>query len=116
VAKEVGFGLVSGDELITTQDRITVNTHTAENPTFERWEGSGGPINVTWTQLSGWSHRFSIRSRYRDANSSSHSHGTFTTTPAVAEGTVVGLQIDPGSGYADMGTVREGEIFLDRLR
>jgi hypothetical protein len=34
----------------------------------------------------------------------------------VAEGTVVGLQIDPGSGYADMGTVREGEIFLDRLR
>lgn len=116
VAKEAGFGLVSGDELITAQDRITVNTNTAENPTFERWDGSGGPINLTWTQLSGWSHRFSMQSRYRDANSSSHSHGTFTTTPAVAEGTVIGVQIDPGSGYADMGTVKEGAIFLERLR
>jgi hypothetical protein len=116
VAKEVGFGLVSGDELITGHDRITVNTNTAENPAFERWEGSGGPINITWTQLSGWSYRFSMQSRYRDANSSSHSHGTFTTTPAVAEGTLVGVQIDPGSGYADMGTVKQGEIFIDRLR
>ena len=116
VAKEAGFGLVSGDELITGRDRITVNTNTADNPTFERWAGSGGPINITWTQLSGWSYRFSQQSRYRDANSSSHSHGTYTTTPAVAEGKVIGAQLDPGSGYADMGTVKQGEIFIDRLR
>lgn len=116
VTKEAGFGLVSGDELITGRDRITLSTNTAENPTFERWEGSGGPITITWTQLSGWSHRFSVQSRYRDANSSSHSHGTFTTTPAVAEGTVVGVPIYPGSASATMGTVKQGEIFIDRLR
>jgi hypothetical protein len=116
VAKEAGFGLVSGDELITGRGGITVNTNTAENPTFERWEGSGGPINVTWTQLSGWSYRSNMQTRYRDANSSTHSHGTYTITPAVAEGTVFDAQLAPGSGYADMGTVKQGEIFIDRLR
>jgi hypothetical protein len=114
IAVEAGFGLVSGADLITSRDRITVNTNTAENPTFERWEGAGGPINVTWTQLSGWSHRSSSQSRYRDAGGSSHFHGTFITGPALAEGTVVGASLDTGSGYAQMGTVKEGGVSIIR--
>jgi hypothetical protein len=114
IAVEAGFGLVSEPDLITSRDRITINTNTAENPTFELWEGAGGPINVTWTQLSGWSHRFSLQSRYRDAGGLSHSHGTFTTSPALAQGTVVGTQFDPGSGYAEMGTVKEGGVSISR--
>lgn len=113
---EGGFGMVSGDDLTTSRDRITVNTNTAENPTFELWEGSGGPINVTWTQLSGWSSRYTIHSRYVQASYSSHSHGTFDNGPALAEGTVVGVQLLPGSGYASMGTVKEGGIDIERQR
>lgn len=111
---EAGYGLVSEDDLITSRDRITINTNTAENPTFERWAGAGGPINVTWTQLSGWSHRFSLQSRYRDAGGLSHSHGTFNTAPALAEGTVIGVRLDSGSGFAQMGTVKEGGVSLSR--
>ena len=113
---EGGFGMVSADDLTTSRDRITVNTNTAENPTFELWEGSGGQINVTWTQLSGWSSRYTIHSRYVQASYSSHSHGTFDTGPALAEGTVVGVQLPPGSGYASMGSVKEGGIFIERQR
>ena len=113
---EGGFGMVSGDDLTTSRDRITVNTNTAENPTFELWQGSGGPINVTWTPLSGWSSRYSIQTRYREASYSSHSHGTFNTVPALAEGTVVGIGLPLGSGYATMGTVKEGGIFIERQR
>jgi hypothetical protein len=114
ITVEAGFGLVSGDDLTTSRERITINTNTAENPTFERWEGAGGAINVTWTQLSGWSYRFSSQSRYRDASGSSHSHGTFDTAPALAEGTMVGVRLDPGSGFAQMGTVKEGGVSISR--
>ena len=111
---EAGFGLVAGDELVTSRDRLTLNTNTAENPSFERWVGVGGPINVTWTQLSGWSYRFSLQSRYRDSGGMSHTHGTFTTGPTLAEGTVLGARLDPGSGYADMGSVKEGGVSISR--
>ena len=113
---EGGFGIVSGDDLTTSRDRITVNTNTAENPTFERWEGSGGPINVTWTPLSGWSSQYTLQSRFRQAGYSSHSHGKFETGPAMAEGTVVGVQLPLGTANASMGTVKEGGIDIERQR
>lgn len=114
VPVEGGFGLTSRNELSVTRDRITINTTTAGNPAFELWEGSGGPITLTWTQLSGWSHRSSMQTRYRDADGSSHSHGTFNTAPALAEGTVLGVRLDPGSGFAQMGTVKEGVVSISR--
>lgn len=112
VAVELGDGPLYGDEVSTSRGRIAVNINTAESSEFVAWVGSGGPINVTWTELSGWSSRVSTRTRYRAADYSSHSHGTFTTTGALAEGSVLGVRLEPGSGFAQMGTVKDGGITI----
>lgn len=114
VGIEQGDGPLYGDDVSTSRDRITVNIDTAENPEFSLWAGSGGPINITWTELSGWSSRVTTQSRYRASDYTSHTHGTFTTTGALAEGSVIGVQLEPGSGFAQMGTVKDGGITIMR--
>jgi hypothetical protein len=114
VSIETGDGPLYGDEVSTSRGRITVNINTAENPAFSLWDGSGGPINITWTELSGWSSESTIQTRYRQSDYSSHSHGTYTSTSALAEGTVLGVQLEPGSSIAQMGTVKDGGITIMR--
>jgi hypothetical protein len=114
VAVAQGDGPLYGDDVSTSRGRITVNINTAENPAFSLWDGSGGPINITWTELSGWSSESTIQTRYRQSDYSSHSHGTYTSTSALAEGTVLGIQLEPGSGFAQMGTVKDGGITIMR--
>jgi hypothetical protein len=114
VAVEQGDGPLYGDDVSTSRGRITVNIDTAENPEFSLWVGSGGPINITWTELSGWSSRVTTQVRYRAGDYSSHSHGTFATTGAFAEGSVIGVQLEPWSGFAQMGTVKDGGITIMR--
>jgi hypothetical protein len=76
--------------------------------------GAGGPISVTWTELSGWSSRSTNHSRYRSETHRSHSHGTYTYTGAAVEGSVLGHEVTLGNGYASMGTVSEGGISILR--
>jgi hypothetical protein len=114
VAVEQGDGPLYGDDVSTSRERITVNIDTAENPEFVAWVGSGGPIRVTWTELSGWSSRVTTQASYRADDYSSHTHGTFTTTGAFAEGTIIGVQLEPGNGFAQMGTVKDGGITIMR--
>ena len=114
VAVEQGDGPLYGDDVSTSRGRISVDIDTSENPEFFAWVGSGGPIDVTWTELSGWSSRVTTQARFRAGDYSSHTHGTFTTTGALAEGTVFGIQLEPGSGFAQMGTVKEGGITIMR--
>lgn len=111
---EQGDGALYGDDVSTSRGRISVNIDTADNPNFTSWVGSGGPINVTWTELSGWSSRVSSHGRYRAGDYSSQYHGTYTTTGAFAEGTVIGIQLEAGNGFAQMGTVKEGGITISR--
>ena len=94
---EAGFGLVSGDDLTTSRDRITVNTNTAGNPEFELWAGSGGPMNVTWTQLSGWSSRYSIQNAVPGGQLLEPFARDVDTAPAMAEGTVLGVRLPPAA-------------------
>src|SRR5688572_9517020 len=94
---ETGDGPLYGDEVSTSQGRITVNINTAENAAFSLSAGSGGPINITWTELPGWSFRSTTQTRYQASDYSSHSHGTYTSSTALAEGTVLGVQLEPGN-------------------
>ena len=109
VSIETGDGPLYGDEVSTSQGRITVNINTAENPEFSSWAGSGGPINITWTKLSGWSSRYITQARYRTGDYTSHSHGTFTTTGAFAEGSVIGVQLEPEAALRRWGPSRMAE-------
>ena len=114
VAVEGGDGPLYGDDVSTSRGRISVNIDTAENPEFALYVGSGGLIDITWTELSGWSFRTTSQTRYRAGDYSSHSHGTFTTTGALAEGTVLGVQLEPGNSFGQMGTVKDGGIMIMR--
>ena len=114
VAIEQGDGPLYGDDVSTSRGRLTVAANTAENPEFTLWAGLGGPINVTWTELSGWSSRVTTQARYRTGDYSSHTHGTYVTTGALAEGSVVGVSLEPGSGFAQMGTVKDGGMTIMR--
>lgn len=114
VGVEEGDGPLYGEDVSTSRGRISVNIDTAENPEFNLWVGSGGLIDITWTELSGWSSRATTQARYRAGDYSSHSHGTYTTTGALAEGTVMGVRLEPGNGFAQMGTVKDGGITIMR--
>lgn len=114
VPLEQGDGALYDDEVSASRGRISVNVNTADNPQFTLWVGSGGPLDITWTELSGWSSRVSTHGRYRAEDYSSQYHGTYTTTGAYAEGTLMGVQLEPGSGFAQMGTVKDGGMTISR--
>lgn len=114
VAVEEGYGSLYGNEVTSGKGSVTVSTNTADNPAFTVYAGSGGPVSLTWTELSGWSQRSHVQSHYRSPTGSAVTNAHYTTLPAVVEGSIVGVQLVPGSGYAHMGTVKEGSIIHDR--
>lgn len=113
---EQGSGGIPGGDLTSSHGRLYLDTSTdaGVNPEFERVVGSGGRLTVTWTELSGWSSSGTSRYRFRTPDLVSHYHGTYTTTQALVDGTVLGAAVAPGSAYASMGTVREGSIAVTR--
>jgi hypothetical protein len=113
---EEGTGPIPGDDLIARPGRLELSTNTAvsANPEFALYTGSGGPIHITWTELSGWSSSSNFHLRYRTDNVLVQSHGTQTFSGALADGSLLGIELEPSAGYATMGTIRNGEITILR--
>jgi hypothetical protein len=111
---EAGNGAIPGESLTRSHGRLHLNVNTTALPDFGLYAGSGGPISLSWTKLEGWSSRSSGHSRYETSEFRAHSHGVYTSSAAIAEGSVLGLEVQPGSSFAGMGTAREGGISISQ--
>ena len=113
---EAGTGPIPGGDLVGRPGHLELSTNTSAtaNPEFDLQQGSGGPIQIRWTELSGWSSSSNYHSRYRFEGFITQSHGTQTSSGALAEGRLLAIELTPSAGYASMGTIRYGDIAVSR--
>jgi len=115
-ALEEGAGTIPAGDLSVAHDRLVLTTNTAvPNPNFTLYAGTGGLISFTWTELSGSpSYRASYQSRNRYQDFSIHSHGSYTSAGALGVGSVLGVTVELGEGYGDMGMQRDSYMGILR--
>jgi hypothetical protein len=115
-ALEEGAGTIPAGDLSVTHDGLVLTTNTAvPNPSFTLYAGTGGLISFTWTELSrSASYRSSYQSQSRYQDFSIHSHGSYTSTGALGAGSVLGVTVELGEGYGDMGIQRDSYMAILR--
>jgi hypothetical protein len=110
---EQGSGLIPPGDLIVRGRKTILRTNTSmgANPAFERFMGSGGAINLEWIRTSAivTSSRVQSRTRIKGVLLD-HFRFHSTLSSALTEGSLLGLELDPGNSGGNVGTVHSGVI------
>jgi len=93
---EAGSGLISPNDFKgsgTSSFTLSTNTSAGSNPSFTRYFGFGGVINVTWHKTSVLVTRVTGTTQTRIGNLLGTSHGQYEESFAAVQGTVIGFSV-----------------------
>lgn len=113
---EEGFGLIPNDDFQGSGTggtlKLNTNTSAGANPGFTRSVGSGGVVAVEWNKTSLFSSHSTGSSQFRSGSTfRSHFSGTFDSSSASAQGSVVGFVIGVNV-FAEMGKSHSASITI----
>jgi hypothetical protein len=115
VTVEQGSGLIPIGDLIVRGRKTTLRTNTSAdaNATFERFAGSGGAIHLQWTRTSAVVTSSQVHSRTRIKGVLlDHVRFASTSSSALTEGSLIGVELDPGNSGGAVGMARSGVITI----
>lgn len=92
-----GFGRIPNRDFSANGSSYRVSTNTAGNPDFFTVFGPTGSVTIEWVGNGLFDFRFSGTQQITTPDSREHLAGQFTASSAVATGSVVGFDIEPGS-------------------
>lgn len=112
---ESGNGPIAPGDFAQDGETLSLNTDTGTNPEFSIFAGLGGPITISWTQVGGFSLEENRTSRASyESGLKVRFHETRSSLSALAQGAMLGRVLNADATYASMGTVRSGEIDIEK--
>jgi hypothetical protein len=92
-----GFGKIPNGHFSANGSTYRVSTNTTGNPEFFTFVGPTGNVTIEWVGNGLFENRFSGTQQFTTPDTREQQAGQFSSTSAVATGSVVGFTIAPGN-------------------